>query len=141
MQANGADFAAVEFALGDYDALADDALGLGLELPVKVHVGSDDSIENVLVMGAHDDAQHVVLADDGLALRNLDVAVLALHSRDREIVVNDGMQARHGNVIDKLVGHLIGDDVGLELAGLLLTLNVLDLLVNVDFEDDFEEYH
>ena len=134
VQAYGADLATVDVVLSDDDALAHDAFGGGLELPVKVDVRTDDGVEDVLVVSAHDDAQHVVLADDGLALRNLDRAVGALEARDGEVVVDDAMQAGDGDVIDEPVGHLIGDHVRLELAVFLLMLDVLDLLVHIDLE-------
>ena len=56
-------------------------------------------------------------------------------------MVDDSMQARHGDIIDEFIRHLIGDDVGLELAILLFTLDGLDFFINIDAEEGPQQHH
>ena len=56
METDGTDLAAVEFVIGDDNALAHDTLGGCLKLPVKVHMRTNHRVKDILIVGTHDNA-------------------------------------------------------------------------------------
>lgn len=68
-----------------------------------------------------------------------DLAVGTHESGNHKLAMDNAVEAQQSSAVDKLVGDLVGYQVGLALTLLLLAVDLLDLLVDLHAEDCLEK--